>query len=70
MDKISYRLVFNRKKKLNAQGKALIQVELYLNKSKVTFRRTFMYFPFNGTIKRRKSFHIRKWKNSTECLTK
>ena len=30
MKKISYRLVYNRKKRLNASGKALIQVEAYL----------------------------------------
>jgi site-specific recombinase XerD len=35
MKKISYRVVFNRKKKLNAQGKALLQVEAYLNKKKM-----------------------------------
>lgn len=31
MKKISYRPVYNRKKKLNAQGTALLQVEAYLN---------------------------------------
>lgn len=30
MKKISYRLVYNRKKHLNRQGKALIQIEAYL----------------------------------------
>ena len=29
MDKIKYRLVFNRKQKLNSEGKGLIQIELY-----------------------------------------
>ena len=29
MDKIYFRLVYNRKKKLNKSGKALIQVEAY-----------------------------------------
>ena len=29
MNKIHFRLVYNRKKKLNKQGKALIQVEIY-----------------------------------------
>ena len=37
MKKISYRLVYNRKKRLNASGKALIQVEAYLTKRKVYF---------------------------------
>lgn len=32
MEKVIYNLVFNRKKQLNAEGKALIQVEAYLNR--------------------------------------
>lgn len=35
MNKIHFRLVYNRKKKLNKQGKALIQVEIYQNRRKV-----------------------------------
>lgn len=35
MEKIKYRLVFNRRKKLNKDGKALIQVEATLNKRKL-----------------------------------
>ena len=31
MEKVIYNLVFNRKKQLNAEGKALIQVEAYLS---------------------------------------
>lgn len=31
MSKISYKVIFNRKKKLNKDGKALIQIECYLN---------------------------------------
>lgn len=37
MRKISYRLVFNRKNRLNAEGKALLQAEAYLNRRKVYF---------------------------------
>ena len=37
MRKINYRLVFNRKKQLNSQGKALLQVEAYLEKKKAYF---------------------------------
>ena len=37
MEKIRYRLVYNRKKKLNAQGAALIQVEASLHQRKVYF---------------------------------
>lgn len=42
MDKIRYRLVYNRRKQLNKQGSALIQVEASLNKRKVYFT-TRMY---------------------------
>ena len=35
MKKISYSLVFNRKKKLNKKGMALVQVEAYLNRRKM-----------------------------------
>lgn len=34
MKKISYSLVFNRKKKLNKKGMALVQVEAYLKQEK------------------------------------
>ena len=37
MGKISYRFVFNRNNKLNAQGKALLQVEAYLERRKIYF---------------------------------
>ena len=37
MEKVIYNLVFNRKKRLNAEGKALIQVEAYLNRKKKYF---------------------------------
>lgn len=35
MNKIHFRLVYNRKKKLNKCGKALIQVEIYQNRKKI-----------------------------------
>ena len=35
MDKIRYRLVYNRKKQLNKQGTALVQVEALLNQRKI-----------------------------------
>lgn len=35
MEKISYNLVFNRKKRLNKRGMALVQVEAYLNRKAV-----------------------------------
>lgn len=37
MKKISYRLVYNRKKKLNKMGTALIQIEAYLDRQKTYF---------------------------------
>lgn len=37
MEKIRFRLVYNRRKQLNTQGKALIQVEASLNKRKAYF---------------------------------
>lgn len=37
MEKIRYRLVFNRRKQLNADGTALIQIEASLNKRKMYF---------------------------------
>ena len=38
MDKIKYRLVYHRKKQLNKQGTALVQVEASLNQRKVYFK--------------------------------
>lgn len=63
MRKINYRLVYNRKKKLNKEGKALIQVEAYLEKRRFTFRHIYIYFPDNGTQNTDKLFHTRKKKN-------
>ena len=45
MEKVIYNLVFNRKKRLNAEGKALIQVEAYLNRQKKYFS-TKIYLEF------------------------
>ena len=45
MRKINYRLVYNRKKKLNKEGKALIQVEAYLEKKKIYFSTHLYIFP-------------------------
>lgn len=38
MEKIKYRLVYNRKKHLNKQGTALVQVEASLNQRKIYFK--------------------------------
>lgn len=45
MKKISYRLVYNRKKHLNRQGKALIQIEAYLDKQKTYFSTHIYVYP-------------------------
>lgn len=37
MRKISYRPIYNRKNQLNTQGKALLQIEAYLEKEKNLF---------------------------------
>ncbi len=38
IQKIKYRLVYNRQKRLNKQGTALVQIEAYLNQRKVYFK--------------------------------
>ena len=37
MRKICYRFVYNRKRRLNAQGMALLQIEAYLERKKIYF---------------------------------
>lgn len=43
MEKISYNLVFNRKKRLNKKGMALVQVEAYLNRKGASGEATESY---------------------------
>lgn len=45
MEKIRYRLVYNRRNQLNNQGKALIQVEALLNRRKVYFTTRVYVYP-------------------------
>ncbi|WP_249172783.1 Arm DNA-binding domain-containing protein, partial [Bacteroides pyogenes] len=52
MEKISYKLVFNRKKKFNDQGRALVQVEAYLNKKKMYFSTRIYLKPEQWDTKR------------------
>lgn len=47
MEKIRYRLVYNRKKQLNKQGTALVQVEALLNQRKVYFKTNIYLRPQN-----------------------
>lgn len=53
MKKINYRLVFNRKKQLNRDGKALIQVEAYLDKKKVYFSTHLYIYPRQWDMRHR-----------------
>lgn len=53
MEKVIYNLVFNRKKQLNAEGKALIQVEAYLNKQKRYFSTKVYIKPCQWDVKRK-----------------
>ncbi|WP_077153144.1 site-specific integrase [Bacteroides bouchesdurhonensis] len=53
MGKISYTLVYNRKKKLNRKGNALVQVEAYLNRRKVYFSTRVYLRPEQWDPKRR-----------------
>ncbi len=45
MDKIIYRLVFNRKKELNKKGMALVQIEAYQNRKKKYFSTKVYLYP-------------------------
>lgn len=64
MRKISYRPVFNRKKRLNTRGTALVQVEAYLNKRKVYFSTHIYLRPEQWDVKR----HIIKEHPNGEAL--
>lgn len=52
MQKIRYRLVYNRKKQLNKQGTALVQVEASLNQRKVYFRTNLYLKPEHWNSRR------------------
>ena len=53
MEKISYNLVFNRKKRLNKRGMALVQVEAYLNRKKLYFSTKIYLKPEQWDAKRK-----------------
>lgn len=53
MEKISYNLVFNRKKRLNKRGMALVQVEAYLNRKKMYFSTQIYLKPEQWDAKRK-----------------
>lgn len=52
MEKIRYRLVYNRKKHLNKQGTALVQIEASLNQRKVYFRTNLYLKPEHWNSRR------------------
>ena len=53
MEKINYNLVFNRKKRLNRNGMALVQVEAYLSRKKMYFSTKVYLKPEQWDSKRR-----------------
>ncbi len=53
MEKISYNLVFNRKKRLNKRGMALVQVEAYLSRKKMYFSTKIYLKPEQWDAKRK-----------------
>ena len=53
MEKISYNLVFNREKRLNKRGMALVQVEAYLNRKKMYFSTKIYLKPEQWDAKRK-----------------
>ena len=53
MEKISYNLVFNRKKRLNKRGMALVQLEAYLNRKKMYFSTKIYLKPEQWDAKRK-----------------
>lgn len=68
MEKVIYNLVFNRKKRLNAEGKALIQVEAYLNRQKKYFSTKIYVKPTQWDSKRKAGGTIPIWMNSISTL--
>lgn len=53
MEKIIYNLVFNRKKRLNKNGMALVQIEAYLSRKKMYFSTKVYLKPEQWDFKRR-----------------
>lgn len=68
MEKVIYNLVFNRKKRLNAEGKALIQVEAYLNRQKKYFSTKIYVKPTQWDSKRKAVRNHPNMENSISTL--
>lgn len=67
LEKIRYRLVYNRQNKLNRQGTALVQIEAYLNQRKVYFKTNVYLKPECWSREGAKSLTIRSHKNLMQC---
>mgnify|MGYP000025493946 CR=1 FL=1 len=67
LEKIRYRLVFNRQKKLNRQGTALVQVEAYLNQRKIYLKTNVYLKPECWSREGHKSLTTTNLTNSTQC---
>ena len=59
MGKISYRLVYNRAKHLNAEGKALLQIEAYLSGKRMYFTTHIYLAPKQWSEKKKQVVHHR-----------
>lgn len=66
MNKIVYKLVYNRKKRLNKSGKAVVQVEAYLNRKKKYFSTKIYLLPEQWDTKR----HIVKNHPNADALNR
>ena len=64
MNKISYRIVYNRKNHLNAEGKALLQIEAYLKGKRIYFSTNIYLTPKQWDDKRK----VIKFHASAESL--
>ena len=67
LEKIRYRLVLNRQKKLNKQGTALVQVEAYLNQRKIYLKTNVTSSLSAGVVRGHKSLTTPSLTNSTQC---
>ena len=52
MGKICYRLIYNREKHFNLEGKALVQIEAYQNGKRIYFPHIFICLRNSGMTRR------------------
>ena len=67
MKKVIFNLVFNRKKRLNSEGKALIQVEAYQNRQKMYFSTNVYVRPNQWDQKRTEESGHAAGSSDSEC---